>query len=47
MGEGIGDKLNVGESGVEEEKNESEGEKEKTREESGRSEKQKLSLIHI
>ena len=39
MGEGIGDKLNVKESGVEEEKNESEGEKEKSREESGRSEK--------
>ena len=39
MGEGIGDKLNVEESGVEEEKNESEGEKEKSREESGRSEK--------
>ena len=36
VGEGIGDKLNVEESGVEEEKNESEGEKEKSREESGR-----------
>ena len=39
VGEGIGDNLNVEESGVEEEKNESEGEKEKSREESGRSEK--------
>jgi len=39
VGEGIGDNLNVEESGVEEEKNESEGEKEKNREESGRSEK--------
>ena len=39
VGEGIGDKLNVEESGVKEEKNESVGEKEKSREESGRSDK--------
>jgi len=41
VGEGIGDKLNAEESGVREEKNESEGEKEKSREEKNESEGEK------